>query len=234
MSFLNDFLQIYDFINANRMMFDFTLNHPKQFKQFLANRYSSDKQAPESVRAKSLHYAKHEISRFKNTEYKILYQDLLNEILLCKSVDNYQTYLQDIYLELLSKKSSKAYELIGLDINSLPSEEECKKKIEKKILKAKYDDLKKKLNKLNLKVFPDDDESSMFDKLRKYRNLYAHNRGKIDQEFIKTTSLTYSDEGYKMVFRDDPKTVLELTVMVFNSVSLLDKQLQKIFMNESR
>ena len=214
-------------------MFDFTLNHPKQFKQFSANRYSSDKQAPESVRAKSLHYAKHEISRFNNSEYKILYQDLLNEILLCKTVDNYQTYLQEIYLELLSKNSPKAYKLIGLNINSLLSEEECKKKIEGKILKGKYEDLKKYFNRLNLQEFPDNDESAMFDKLKKCRNLYAHNRGEIDQEFIQLCQMTSSDEGYKIIFRDDTQIVVKLAVMVFKSVSLIDEQLYEIFMNES-
>lgn len=147
------------------------------------------------------------------------YNQLGFEIFLCHTVDNFKNYIGDIVYKVL--------ELRGINTSQL----EISKKLESKLTQERnYKDISKYIEETTeIEINPTDatDTDEIFISIAiKIRNLFTHNRGMINQKFIKDMQklgcdATQMTEGASVLL--DHKEVMNYCFKLFSKALVIDK-----------
>ena len=158
------------------------------------------------------------------------YERYFGQLAFARLIDNFIAYLKDLLGEIINSKPQvlRSSESEKLDfILSFDTIEEMRNAIaEKKIEKLFYgsfNDINKFfLHNLGIEIFSSQDELEIMESLCRKRNLIVHNRGIINNEFLKK----YSDLPFKvgdvLLFTFD--SILEGNTVLFQLAHSIDEQ----------
>ncbi len=165
----------------------------------------------------------------------MVFQEFYGQMVYARSIDNVITYFKDLLSEVIRVKpkvlSSK--EQVSLDfLLRFDSIEKMYEAVaEKKIDELFYGGVEKIENffisRLGLNLFENDTDRFQFKKATKYRNLIVHNRGRIDEEFIKEFKEPNFDIGDKIIF--SYLDISQINVIFSNYLIHLDHKVAEKF-----
>ncbi len=126
------------------------------------------------------------------------YSQLFLQMIICRLVDNYSSYLSDVIREIIPSKPEilKSGEQVKLDyiLQFDTMSDFLTDLTERKVTNLSYSGFleieKWCVDKLGLSLVENDDERNNLIELIETRNIFVHNRGKIGDKYIKNVSNT--------------------------------------------
>ncbi len=177
---------------------------------------------------------------FENTDINHLfdnktYERFFGQMAFSRSIDNFISYFKEILSEIIMTNpnilKSKEKERLDFILNFDSLDELHKAISEKKIEELFYkgiNDIEKFFNdRLNLKLFKNEEDKMGINYIIKQRNLIVHNRGQISKEFVKEFPDRHSDHGLYLFY--SYKDISALNLLLQNFLVDLDEEITRKF-----
>lgn len=164
-----------------------------------------------------------------------VYERHLAQMILCRMVDNFLSYLKDILTEVVVirpeiLKSKDASEKLDFILSHDSLEDLVNSIVERKIEELSYKSLEDIVHffesRLGIKPFFEGDVYPIMVKIKE-RNILVHNRGIINQRFAKDLNLKKELIGKQISF--DLQNVLLAHIAFYNEVVFIDSKISSKF-----